>query len=442
MNPAPCGSGQKFKKCCKSTYRSAHTNKARQKYKEGLYADALRECRSHLCWYVLCHRAHTVPFLQSKAKEAFDLLKVDIAALGGIVDFLHHCYDRVGIIDEFPATLDRLTTVVDDRRWTDKIAYFRGLWWLAHRDDKEQARKSISTVDIATCNDADVLGLYLEVMSESMSVTQKLSFIDRICIATENEGEQLHYGVLKGIVHCLICEIATGCEIIGGAIDRYANADPDTKSVYGEHQLAHAYYALGAFKHENTIINKAVEQICKLIDDTERQPQTKNVLAGLHLALGECYTFLGNQNDAIRSYRTSAALKPSPLTTIYLAKSYALLGLWEKSEQLLEIVDVPSLSPPNQYDYAIALTIAAASSRDQQKIEHAKAQLRKTKSTDPFFIQERDQWIIRLLETPPESDGSALRKLVSRLNRYITLNPNVFGIGLNINKMIEDAEKK
>jgi tetratricopeptide (TPR) repeat protein len=438
----PCGSGQKFKKCCMSTYRSGHSNKARQKYKEGLYTEALRECRSHLCWYILCHRAHTIPFLQSKTKEAFDLLKVDIEALGAIVDFLHHCYARVGIIEEFPATLDRLRSVVDDPRWSDKIAYHRTLWWLVHKGDQEHARKSISGVDIANCNDADVLGVYLQVTAESMSVAEKLSFIDRIWIATENEGERLHYSVQKGVAHCLICEIANGCDIIEGAIRRYVDADPGKKSLYGEHQLAHAYYVLGAFKHDDQIINKAVEQIGKLLRDAEQRPQTQEGLAGLHLALGECYTFLGDQNDAIRSYRRSAALKSQPLTTIYLAKSYALVGLLEKSEQLLDSVDVATLSAANCYDHAIARTVAAASSRNEEKIKRAKAELRNTTPTDPLFIQERDQWIIRLLETPPESDASSVRKWISRLNRYITLNPNVFGFGLNINKMIEDAENK
>jgi hypothetical protein len=178
--PCPCGSGNKFKKCCQPTYRQGHNTKAREKYNQGLYEEALVACRSHSCWYVLCHQTHTVPFLKSGTKEALDLLAIDIEALAGIIDLLQLCYHQVGIADEFPATLDRLRSVVNDPRWIDKIAYFNGLWWLVHKSNKEESYKCISGVDIARCSDPDILMLYLDVTPETLPIADKFSILDKI----------------------------------------------------------------------------------------------------------------------------------------------------------------------------------------------------------------------------------------------------------------------
>src|SRR5439155_4363061 len=201
--PCPCGSGKKFKKCCQTNYGQGRNTNARQKYNQGLYEEALVACRSQLCWYVLCHKAHTIPFLRSGAKEAFDLLTIDIEALASLVELLELCYYKVGIIEQFPATLDRLVNVVNDSRWVAKIAYFRGLWWLVHKRDRTEASKSLAQIDIARCSDPDVLTLYLDVAPEKLSLPDKLSIIDRICSNTDKESYRLQYGAAKGVAYCL-----------------------------------------------------------------------------------------------------------------------------------------------------------------------------------------------------------------------------------------------
>ena len=59
-----CGSGINFKNCCKNKYNS--NSKAFQYYNNGQYKQALARCRHHITWYILCHRAHTIPFLLSE----------------------------------------------------------------------------------------------------------------------------------------------------------------------------------------------------------------------------------------------------------------------------------------------------------------------------------------------------------------------------------------
>ena len=437
--PCPCGSGKKFKKCCQTNYGQGRNTNARQKYNQGLYEEALVACRSQLCWYVLCHKAHTIPFLRSGAKEAFDLLTIDIEALTSLVELLELCYYKVGIIEQFPATLDRLVNVVNDSRWVAKIAYFRGLWWLVHKRDRIEASKSLAQIDIARCSDPDVLTLYLDVAPEKLSLPDKLSIIDRICSNTDKESYRLQYGAAKGVAYCLICETEKGCLIIEAAIDRYRSAVPEKRSSYGDYQLARALYALGAFRGNENFIDQSIDQFQKLIREAKEHQFSKEILSDLFCVLGESFALKGNIKEAMRNYRASLDLSVQPITKIYLAKAYFAVGLDERGQQLLSEFDLATLSPTNRCDYAIALAMLAASTREQAHLARARDELNKVQPTDPFFIHQRDKWIIELLQTAP-NDVGRFRKLIQTLNRYVTLNPNLFGFGININRMIEDAD--
>jgi hypothetical protein len=132
-------------------------------------------------------------------------------------------------------------------------------------------------------------------------------------------------------------------------------------------------------------------------------------------------------------------LSVQPITKIYLAKAYFAVGLEERGQQLLSELDSGTLSSMNRCDYAIALAMLAASTRKPADLARAKEELKKVQPTDPFFVHQRDRWIIQLLETSPDDVGR-FRKLIQTLNRYVTLNPNLFGFGININRMIEDAD--
>jgi tetratricopeptide (TPR) repeat protein len=437
--PCPCGSGKKFKKCCQPNYGQGHSTNARQKYNQGLYEEALVACRSHLCWYVLCHKAHTVPFLRSGAKEAFDLLTIDIEALASLIELLELCYYSLGIIEQFPATLDRLANVVDDSRWIAKIAYFRGLWWLVHKRDRVEAFKSLTQIDISQCSDPDVLTLYLDVAPKRLSVPDKVSIIDRICSNTDRESYRLQYGAAKGVAYCLICETERGCSIIEAAIDRYRRAAPEKRSSYGDHQLARALYALGAFRGDENFIDQSIEQFQQVIQEAKEHRFSKEILSDLLCALGESFALKGNTKEAMQNYRASLDLSVQPITKIYLAKAYFAVGLEERGQQLLSEIDPGTLSSTNRCDYAIALAMLGASTRKPADLARAKEELKKVQPMDPFFVHQRDSWIIQLLETSPDDVGR-FRKLIQTLNRYVTLNPNLFGFGININRMIEDAD--
>jgi hypothetical protein len=162
--PCLCGSGNKFKNCCAAEYNTSAKDKAFAAYQSGQYSEALKKCRLHLTWYILCHRAHTIPFLESETPEAKNLFQIDIDALASLVDLLLSCYEQTGKHKQFPKALDGLQNAITDSRWYDKIAYFRALWCLFDNADDSLIYHELNKIaDLTNTNDIDVLTLYLQV---------------------------------------------------------------------------------------------------------------------------------------------------------------------------------------------------------------------------------------------------------------------------------------
>ena len=75
---------------------------------------------------------------------------------------------------------------------------------------------------------------------------------------------------------------------------------------------------------------------------------------------------------------------------------------------------------------------------EKDDLETARAHLKATPSKQPFFEQYRQQLLVTLLETTPKKPSGRLGSLMRKVNQYVSLKPNVFGIGLDLNKIVED----
>ena len=93
-------------------------------------------------------------------------------------------------------------------------------------------------------------------------------------------------------------------------------------------------------------------------------------------------------------------------------------------------------------DNAISWAILATITLSPDDIQEAKAHLKQAKAYWPLSVAHRDSMLIQLMEITPKTSVGKLRTLLDVLNRYVSLNPNFFGIGININRIVEDITKK
>ena len=125
-----------------------------------------------------------------------------------------------------------------------------------------------------------------------------------------------------------------------------------------------------------------------------------------------------------------------------MSRPYVNLSDPESARELLNSIDNSQFDVNSQYDYAISWAILATHTLLAEDLEVAKSQIKQSKAKWPLLIGQRDSTLIQLLETVPKKPGSRLMDLIRLLNRYVSLNPNVFGIGINFNKIVEDIDRK
>lgn len=249
--PCLCGSGQKFKNCCSGEYDTSAKDNAHNAYNAGHYREALRKCRLHITWYILCHKAHTIPFLETKTKESKELFQIDIEALADLVNLLMSCYEQTGKHTQFPQALDALQNAVTDIRWYDRVAYFRALWQLFDDADDRLIYHELKKIsDLESTKDLDVLTLYLQVCPEK-SFPKRIEIIDRILTSNPPPGILLQYQTLKGVQYYLLKDFETANSIVTSAVVKFKSDGLDNPSIYDLGMLAQSLYILGELSNNN-----------------------------------------------------------------------------------------------------------------------------------------------------------------------------------------------
>lgn len=434
-----CGSGKMFKKCCRNTYNTNIKDHDYKNFNDGKYDEALISCRSHITWYILCHRAHTVPFISSGDPRSDSLLKIDIDSMDALVGLLHHCYYKTNKSKQFPKTLGILSNAISDSRWINIITREMAFWHLIDNNDANQAFKELQKIDIKTCTDMETLVLYLDVCPYPIPFRDRLNIIDRILAITRKESYILQYTCFKGISYCLIGEIEDGCNMVEGAITRYTNCAAEKKTDYGDYFLPNAIAILGMFKNDSKRISDAIEIYINQLDS---KSLTDSDISMLTYKIAKCYSWLEKYDEAIRYYKMSLDKESSDLTKVFLSRSLINSGDIKEGRKLLTSIQTDEFNDASNYDLSVSWAILAFNSKERDDIERAKTIMKEAKGQYSFFEQQKKEILIDLNELKPTSGGNFIKKALKSLNHYILLRPNLFGCGINVNKIIEDMEPK
>ena len=437
--PCLCGSGKKFKSCCRELYETDAKNDAVLKFNDGNYKEALKACRLEITWYILCHRAHTIPFLESDSKEAENILKSDIGALASLVDLLFNCYEVTGKHKDFPNALNSLTNAIADQRWYDRITYQQALWVLCDSNDNKLAFHELNKIEnIHSVDDCDILSLYLDIYPHELSFSKRIGIIDQILSTNPQVDISLHYNTLKGIHYFLITDKEKGIELITNSIDDFKKSDMK-KTSYGNFRLAQALELLGALKDDNTLIEDAQDCYQRELDSNI---YTSDGTAMLHRRLADSFYACGNYGESIKHYESSLKENNDELTKIFYARALMHANALDSAETVLVGVITDNFDEAEQYDYAVSWAYLALNSKKEDYLLESKKLLTALRPSMPYFINIRDTLLLGLSEIDKKDSKGIISKISKLLRRYIILQPNFFGIGMNLNNVIEDSTEK
>jgi len=434
--PCLCGSGHKFKKCCADEYNTAAKDKAFDAYNLGQYSDALKKCRLHITWYILCHKAHTVPFLESETKEAKDLFQIDIEALASLLNLLMSCYEQTGKHKQFTQVLDALQNAITDTRWYDRITYFRALWCLFdNADDRIVYHELNKITDLNNINDADVLALYLQVCPEK-SFSKSIEIIDRILNSSPPKGVALQYKTLKGVQYFLLKDNDTAQKIIDTAIADFEAAGLDGVSFYELGMLAQSLQILGEITGNKSCFAESQIHLTKMLETHGLKPEGT---AMIYSNLGHSLLSEGNPGEAKDYFIKSLEIDDNEITKVFLGKSWLHLQEFDNAEKILSQINIKNMDEREVYDYAVSWAILALETKRKDLLVMASTLLNDAIPEGPLFRDIKDDLLSEVQRVINGDKGGKILKLI---NRYLNLQPNLFGLGVNINNILEDAGRK
>ena len=218
-----CGSGRRFKNCCKNVYSDKKFN-GTALFNKGEYRKALKATRAHITWYRLCHTAHTIPFLRSNTQKSKDMLLLDIEALSELLGMLLSCYQKCEILSDFLSALDSMISAIGDVRWQLKIDYHRCSYLYLYKHDSNSALQFLKNYDWHGISDVDFLTFLLDIKSDALNQAEIISIAEKISRITKSPSIKLQYTCLTGIQYCLLNDLEKGIpmlEAAGGFFDKY-----------------------------------------------------------------------------------------------------------------------------------------------------------------------------------------------------------------------------
>ena len=452
--PCLCGSGARFKNCCKGRLPGFNNGKKwREAARQKRWTEMIRHLRADVTQYSTWHLSHTAPAVRLRPELRSEwLMNIDIEALSDNVENLMWGYGRKGWLDRLPDVLDRLKSNIDDPRWRAKIAYQRGICAL-WQEDRARAAREIEPLQPITpdATDVDLLQLHLDLNGRKMGLTERLTFYDQISSLSKSRSDKLQYGGARAFEILLAGDEAGARGAFEGVIALGRELeDQKPLSATAELWLCRALEGKAVIDRNEELFAEIDERLTRQL---ENDLWSKAGRANVWRSLGDARRYGGSYDPAIDAYRKAGSLDTLPELLTFEAECELRRGNADEAFRLIRSVSVDRLDDPERADHAFTSFYIALARRDRPSLLDARALLKNAVTTQPYFETQRLQHIITIGEAleaiETEARGPELGPILSKLktvSRYVQLNPNYNGVGINGNVIIDDfiarAEKR
>lgn len=445
-----CGSDLKYKKCCASRLPgSERIGKDFPKLaNSGDIEGALLAARADVTQYTIWHQSHTMRGLFKGTVISNERIwHVDVEALCEYGERLLHAYRFAGRSAEMPAVLERLRNNIRAEAWQHKIIFLQCLCALGADWNVELGLREISKLGpIDQVNDPALLAMYLNLAGDNLSLANRLPLIDRVIKETEDHSTRIHQGVVKATLLWMHNDGRGAVQAIREVIDycaRLEGLDAYQRTKYG-----HALLIMGTLlmdkgieeKEANDYLQRAVIQFKELLKLDELSPSG---LASAHRDLADAFRVQEEWPDALRHYESAIRVQDLPILNVFRAECLNELQRYDEAHQVIDAISIESLNDDaEKADYVIKFAALAIETGEKTRLKIARDLLDLPLKREPIFHQQALRMKTMVLETMEKGKSPSLTKqgkaILSALSSSFMLQPNFMGIGINLNKLIDE----
>jgi len=413
------------------------------------WLSVLRASRADATQYTIWHRTNTEPVLVANPDAIQKFLWIDINALAQIVVDICFALRRLNRSQEIPVVLDRFRNSIKHERWQRKITYFHSV--IAHiNDDTSTARKEFEKLGEIDRDEKDVeiLQLYIDLFGDELSFSRTIEICDQILSLTKKASERFQYNGLKAFAYASIGDDDKTKRILAAAISEgRRRAEERPLSIKAKDFFAGLLSYQGLITRKEAAFSEAVALYDELLSDRDAwEPEGRSMV---FQQLGECQRFAGNWAAAEEAYKAAALEHPTEIAKVFLAECLARQGKIDEAVRAFDGIAVEELTPSEAMDHAYIAAMIAVDADDAERIRAAISMLKRSPASAPYFEERRLNLIVQMHEAlakdRPRPLMRALHELFRRplkvMSKYMIMQPTVFGFGINLNAIIDEAEK-
>jgi tetratricopeptide (TPR) repeat protein len=372
------------------------------------------------------------------------LMKIDVEALSDYVGTLVGGYAAAGRENAIAQMLDRLRGNIDDQAWYAKIAYHKSIERLWH-DDRNGAAAELANAGPITAksDDVELLQIQLDLHGGSMGLAETLGYMDRILELTTSRTDRIQYGGARAFQLVMAGDEKGGferlLEVVGQGREMEAEQPFGTMT---EVWFCRALEGVAVSTGEQKLFDEVVERLERLLAGPTLSRKGR---AYIGRSIGDAHRYAGKYEPAIAAYRAAYEREADDVLLVFEAECRLRLGDSDEALRVLRNINASTLDGPEHADFAFTYFYVALARKDREALETARVFLRTARTPQPYFEKLRLSHIVTvqdalaaLAEKRPLPKSSGFLAVLRSLSRYIQLQPNIVGIGINLNNALDD----
>jgi hypothetical protein len=195
------------------------------------------------------------------------------------------------------------------------------------------------------------------------------------------------------------------------------------------------------------MLDEAIKRLDELAGGDDWTPTGR---AAIYRQLGDAYRYKAAWLQARDVFRKASAIEQEAIFDVYIAQSTLYVDGAELAGLHIRNVDASGLSPNEYLDYVFVLAQIAVEGGDKELLKLAESLLRNLRIAEPYYQKQCATLLLSVIDTnqsgPSDARTQGVRRqtggMLTLFLRYIKLEPNVMGIGVNLGKIIEDLANR
>ena len=162
----------------------------------------------------------------------------------------------------------------------------------------------------------------------------------------------------------------------------------------------------------------------------------------IHHKIGLLSSNIGHYNDAIKHLTTVYSLTQTQYAAIDLAFAFVSTDDIDSAMNYLNKIDINQMDDDLKFDYYRCFSTIALVKEDYDLAKNTIQNIGNLKITLPIFQNQANDIKITLLDmlTNKKPAKHLLSKLREIISKYLILQPNFFGLGINLNAIISPKD--